>query len=324
MNTLLLSQDNPQAIDQATALLAQGEVVAIPTETVYGLAADATNLTAVKKIYQVKQRPEGHPLIMHFSTYEQIQPWIQDEPEALQRLAQALWPGPLSVLVKRSDKVLSEITGGSDKVCIRIPNHALTRQVIQQLGKPIVAPSANLFGRVSPTHAAHVMADLQGKIAAVLDGGECDVGLESTIIDLTTQPPTLLRPGGYSVAEIEQVLGCKLALQDQGNTKVSGNLLNHYQPNTKLIALSLAQIHDMQAQQKFASNSTLIHHSPIAGLNIKTVQMAHEPKAYGKALYAVLRELDQQGLSTIYIETPPTSLDWLAPLDRVGKAVYKD
>lgn len=327
MKTALISTKQTDCIARAAQLLAQGEVVAIPTETVYGLAADASQADAVSKIYQVKQRPVGHPLIMHFADLASMRPWVKQIPAAVELLAKHCWPGPLSVLLYRSELVSDQITGGSDKVCVRIPNHASTRQIISALGQPIVAPSANMFGAVSPTSAAHVMHDLQGKIAAVVDGGECQVGLESTILDMTQQPPVLLRPGGYSLPELEQVLGAAIQTEHDGSSKVSGNLLNHYQPHTRLRAMKADQV---ASSADFPQGTIwMLREAALAQPLAKQhgwqiYRMPSDAKRYGQMLYAVLRLLDQANSPLIIIELPPNSPQWMAIQDRISKATHKD
>ena len=323
MNTLLLKEINTNTVSIATSLLAKGQLVAIPTETVYGLAADASNKKAITEIFKVKNRPTNHPLIIHFSDVNDIFEYVINVPDYFLDLANKFWPGPLTVLLHKSERVISEITGGSNKVCVRIPNHPLTLSIIRELGSPIVAPSANDFGRISPTSAEHVMADMNGKIAAVVDGGNCDVGIESTILDLTTEEPTLLRPGGYDLSELEAKLGRKIFINGSTKTKVSGNLLNHYQPRTPLIQLTYSEIIQFCEEEKFISNSILMHYSPLKDLSIKSYLMPKNPKSYGQDLYGVLRTLDKSNYDYIYIETPPSEISWMAIQDRVFKATYK-
>jgi len=191
------------------------------------------------------------------------------------------------------------------------------------LGAPIVAPSANSFGGISPTRAEHVLADMNGKIAAIVDGGQCEVGLESTILDLTNDVPVLLRPGGYSVNELEEKLGFEISLKNAIGTKISGNLVNHYQPKTKLVKISYDQILDHHKDSAFVNDAILIHYSNFENLGIRMHLMPNDPVGYGKHLYAVLRDLDQLAFSAIYIETPPKNSAWLAIEDRILKASHK-
>jgi L-threonylcarbamoyladenylate synthase len=323
MNTLILDESSPSTVSDAASLLRSGLLVALPTETVYGLAADASNIDAIRMIFHVKNRPVGHPLIMHFADIEDISNWVTHIPDAFLKLAHHFWPGPLSVLLNKRDDVFDEITGGSKKVCVRIPNHPLTLSIIRALGNPIVAPSANAFGGVSPTCLDHVKSEMYGKIAAIVDGGVCDVGLESTILDLTEDPPILLRPGGYSINILQERLGLEILLTKSAEIKVSGNLLNHYQPKTKLLKMSAKALSEYHSKDGFAENTMLIHHSNLDHLVAKKYLMPCNPILYGKKLYAVLRELDGVGFDTIYIEDPPEGVEWMAVEDRLLKASHK-
>lgn len=323
MNTLLLKNSDSHCVKIASSFLNQGDLVALPTETVYGLAADATNREAVRKIFDVKKRPLGHPLIMHFSDISELKPWVKEIPDQVFLLAKHCWPGPLSLLLNKSNLVMNDITGGSSKVCVRIPNHPTTREIIHHLGRPIVAPSANLFGGVSPTCAEHVLHDLNGRIAMIVDGGECGIGLESTILDMTTPQPLLLRPGGYSLPDLEMILGSKILLQPEHQTKVSGNLLNHYQPNTKLLSVSRERMMELCQNSNFSARSTFMVLGDIKDYRFNKYKMPTDAKSYGQILYAVLRMLDKAGLDEIFIETPPNNADWMAVNDRISKATHK-
>jgi len=230
MKTLLLKATDSDCINQAVTLLKDGKLVGLPTETVYGLAADATHTSAIQEIFKVKKRPPNHPLILHLPDLSDLSQWAINIPDITYALAKQFMPGSLSVLLHKNPSVSNAITGGSNKICIRIPHHETTLKIIERLGSPIVAPSANIFGRISPTSAEHVMQDLFGEIDAVVDGGECRVGIESTIVDLTTPIPTLLRPGGVNLFALEKALHSKIFIPDSVNTSISGNLVNHYQP----------------------------------------------------------------------------------------------
>ena len=198
MNTLLLHPEDAGAIEQAGAMLASGQVVGIPTETVYGLGANALDGNAVRQIFAAKGRPMDNPLIVHIADFDQIYPLVSDVPEAARRLADAYWPGPMTIILPKSDRIPVEVSAGLDTVGIRLPSHPVARAVIRAAGVPIAAPSANTSGRPSTTTAAHVMEDMAGKIAAVVDGGACAVGVESTVISLAGDKPRLLRPGSNS------------------------------------------------------------------------------------------------------------------------------
>lgn len=203
METKLLQ---PDQIDEAVSLLKTGEIVALPTETVYGLAADAKNESAIKKIFIAKNRPKNHPLIVHIDSFDRIQEWTDDIPDYAYKLSEHFWPGPLTMLLNKKHNIANIITGESTKIALRIPNNHLMLQIIKSVGGALVAPSANTHKKLSPTRAEHVMQDLAGKISAVLDGGPCNIGIESTIIDLTNKTPKILRPGSITKDLIENTL----------------------------------------------------------------------------------------------------------------------
>ena len=207
METLLLQAKEEEDIRRAGQLLRQGGVVAIPTETVYGLAADATNPQAVQKIFEAKGRPQDNPLIVHIASLEELPALVRQVPDAAKKLAETFWPGPLTMIFYKSEKIPAETSAGLDTVGIRMPQHLAARQVIQAAGVPLAAPSANRSGRPSPTTAEHVMNDMKGRIDAVLDGGPCQVGVESTVVDMTGDVPRVLRPGAVTREQILRVLG---------------------------------------------------------------------------------------------------------------------
>ena len=321
MQTLFLGENQTGRIDQASQLLADGELVAIPTETVYGLAGDATNRSAINKIFEVKGRPKNHPLILHLASIDQLNEWAIDIPSSVDTLAKHFWPGPMSLLLKKHPNVLNEITGGSNKICIRIPDHPVTLSLLRKLNKGIVAPSANLFGRVSPTSAKHVLDDLNGKISAILDGGKCEVGLESTIIDLTETKPKILRPGGLSLLEIEKILDQNIQIHFDSSEKVSGNLINHYQPRASVYPIKTSQIENI-IEETLKTKSALLLLSDINKDNIYS--MPKNPYQYGQVFYSTLRLMDDKKFEKIFIELPPEKSEWYAIHDRIKKASFKN
>jgi L-threonylcarbamoyladenylate synthase len=228
----------------------------------------------------------------------------------------------MSLLLKKHPDVLSEITGGSDKICIRIPNHPVTLSLLTILNKGIVAPSANLFGRVSPTSAQHVLDDLDGKISAILDGGQCEVGLESTIIDLTEIKPKILRPGGLPIAHIEEVLDQKILPHSNSDEKISGNLLNHYQPRASVHPYEKSEIEHLINDMPI-NKSVLLLLSDINKNNIHIHQMPKDAYQYGQVFYSTLRLMDDKKYEKIYIELPPEKSEWYAIHDRIKKASFK-
>jgi L-threonylcarbamoyladenylate synthase len=321
MKTILL-KSNDIDIAKASQLLSDGELVAIPTETVYGLAADASNISAINKIFEVKKRPQTHPLILHLASVDQLSDWAIDIPRDVNILAKHFWPGPMSLLLKKHPHVLNEITGGSNKICIRIPNHPVTFSLLKVFNNGVVAPSANLFGRVSPTSAKHVLDDLDGKISGILDGGQCEVGLESTIIDLTEIKPKILRPGGLPIADIEKVLNQEIQPHSNSKEKISGNLLNHYQPRASVHPYKKSEIEQLNFDLS-NNKSVLLLLSDIKKNNIYIHQMPNDAYKYGQVFYSTLRLMDDKKFEKIYIELPPERSEWYAINDRIKKASFK-
>jgi len=315
-------------LETARALRA-GEIVAFPTETVYGLGADARNAAAVDLIYQIKGRPPTHPLIVHLSTPSKALAWAQWNSQA-QRLADAFWPGPLTLILPRLDQAPSYACGGQDSIGLRCPSHPVALALLEAFealgGNGVAAPSANRFGRVSPTSAEHVRADLRDSVQWVLDGGPAAIGIESTIVDLSRAQPALLRPGRIQAAAIEVVLGASLAAPDASAPRVSGSLPSHYAPNTpvELIAAEsflfrLGVIGD--TGEPFVVWALRERPPALAArLNLIWFRAPDLPADFEQALYARLREFDQVGAERIVIERPPNQPAWSAVLDRLQRA----
>src|SRR5574341_279088 len=217
-------------IEQAVAVLRAGGLVAFPTETVYGLGADASNAAAVRKIFEAKRRPAAHPLIVHLADAVQLANWAREVPEHARRLARKFWPGPLTLILKRAPRVSDVVTGGQETVAVRVPLHPVSQQLLARFGSGVAAPSANRHGRVSATTAEHVRREFGAEVNCVLDGGEARIGIESAIVDLSGVRPVLLRPGWVTAAEIESVLGTRLASPDTGAPRAPGTLPVHYAP----------------------------------------------------------------------------------------------
>lgn len=340
----------PDAIAQAARLLEEGKLVAIPTETVYGLAADADNPAAVAAIFKAKGRPSNHPLIVHVARDADLSHWAIDIPPVAQQLIAAFWPGPLTLILKRAPGVDDVITGGQDSIGVRCPSHPVAQALLKlfrggQGG--IAAPSANRFGRVSPTTAQHVIDELGepgvGPVSAVLDGGPCEVGIESTIIDLTrldTHGPVLLRPGQISVHQLEKVLGRPLATTDHAAPRVSGSLDAHYAPRTPLalierevLAETMAALRAKQRQvvslaidkevvQTKALQTEGLQSESLDSEGVFTTHIPSDPQAYAQALYAQLRSLDQVGADLILVEQPPKTTAWQGINDRLQRAAF--
>lgn len=315
-------------IQRAVQLLRQGELVALPTETVYGLGADALNPDAVAKIFAAKGRPSDHPLIVHLADASQIMTWAREVPKDAIALARAFWPGPLTLILKRDESVPDLVTGGQDTVGLRVPNHPVALELLRAFGSGVAAPSANRFGRISPTTAAHVRQELGERVALILDGGACAVGLESTIVDLSRGVPVILRPGAIGADDIARVLGRRPRLRgeveagnaaEEGATpRVSGALAAHYAPRTPLELVAT----DALAAQARPGDAVLARCAAPASLaeGVAWAQAPADPAGYGHDLYAQLRRLDESGAARILVEAPPASPDWAAVADRLGRA----
>lgn len=293
----------------AVAHLRRGLPLAIPTETVYGLAADATNPEAIARVFATKGRPADHPLIMHLGDASWAEEWAHLPPE-FGRLASRFWPGPLTMVVPRKPSVHPSITGGQDTVALRVPAHPLALELLRRFGRPLVAPSANRFGHTSPTTAAHVRREFPE--VPVLDGGPCGVGVESTIVDLSARPPRVLRPGQIGRAELEEVLGVALGEGTTGAPRVPGALDRHYAPTTPTRLAGEESPAGRWGWLGFAAQ-------PAAAAQ---VLLPAEAEGYARQLYAALRELDEQRLDVILVEHPPTDPRWEAVWDRLRRAAH--
>lgn len=319
-------------ITAAARILCAGGTVAFPTETVYGLGADVTNLDAIQKIYKIKQRPIDHPLIVHISDISHLAYWAQAIPASAWKLAQQFWPGPLTVILRRSRHIPDNVTGGQDTVGLRIPAHPVALALLKALGpgKALAAPSANRFGRISPTTAAHVREELGCDVDMILEGGACDVGLESTIISFCEQTPQILRPGAIALSELENALNSPIifAHNIKHTIRTSGSLPAHYAPTTPLRMYATAQIwQNALALAAQGLKTVVITWSDISKSQpstqfIQYYAMPADPINYGKLLYAKLRQLDQAAFDYMIIEKPPGDPAWLAITDRLQRASY--
>lgn len=319
-------------IARAVEVLASGGLVALPTETVYGLGADAGNPVAVRRIFAAKRRPVDHPLIVHIASATQLDHWCAEVPEAAKVLAAAFWPGPLTLILKRAAHVPDEVTGGQDTIGVRVPAHPLALELLRAFRGGVAAPSANRFGHVSPTTAEHVRAELGAEVDMVLDGGPCTVGIESTIVDLTTAQPRILRPGGISRAQVEHALGAALmnrgAVAASPAPRVSGALASHYAPETPVRWVERSS-GDAAALLVAAAGvaalgviSTATNDVFVAQHGVQAVWRALPavPEDYARALYACLRELDERNLDLILLDVPPDTPEWEAVRDRLRRA----
>jgi L-threonylcarbamoyladenylate synthase len=302
---------------RAARILRAGGLVAFPTETVYGLGADASNAAAVARLYTAKRRPATHPVIVHFDSAERAFTWARDVPEDAKKLATRFWPGPLTLILKRSPKAKDFVTGGQDSVGLRVPSHPVAQALLQEFGGGVAAPSANVFGRVSATTAAHVREDLAAAADLVLDAGESEIGIESTIVDLSGDAPVLLRPGRILAYEIEEALGKKLSLQNAASPRHSGGHARHYAPKTPA---QLVATHDLdKVIANLKSVAVLAFSRPDERVDF-WIRMPREPKAYARRLYAALRELDGTGCERILVEAPPDKAEWAGVHDRLKRA----
>jgi L-threonylcarbamoyladenylate synthase len=309
------------SLEAAVAALRRGEVVGLPTETVYGLAGDAGQPAALARIYGLKGRPAEHPVIVHVGAPDWLERWARSVPSEARLLAQRFWPGPLTLILRRRPEVLDAVTGGQDTVGLRMPNHPVALQVLLAFGGGLAAPSANRFGHVSPTSAEHVRSEFGAALPIVLDGGPCAVGIESTIVDLSGAEPRILRPGAIGVAELSEALGRPVATGSHGHSpRVSGALKSHYAPRAK------AELHErgallLRAQERLAAGERLL----VLGLGtlpagLQGEALPADPRAYARRLYACLRQLDRQQPDRILIERPPATEAWAALLDRLIRA----
>lgn len=310
-------------IARAADLLKAGEIVAFPTETVYGLGADASNPGAVAKIYALKGRPSTHPVIVHLASAEQLPAWVLDVPARAAKLAARYWPGPLTMIFRRSAGVPDAVTGGQDTVAIRVPAHPVAQALLRAFGGGIAAPSANRFGHVSATTAAHVRSEFGDAVPCVLDGGDCDVGIESTIVDVRAEHPVLLRPGGISRAALSGALDEEILLPGDAAPRAPGMLKAHYAPGTPLMLVepdvALELVHSLARQGKQLAVLSFSPLQPlVSGLTWRAA--AATPEAYAHALYSNLRDLDATHADMIIVERPPERAEWSAVLDRLTRA----
>ena len=326
---MLLNEQAPDAIDQAVQALAAGQLVGLPTETVYGLAADANNAAAVAQIFSRKGRPSSHPLIVHVAGAADVPRFAQAVPVFAQQLIEAFWPGPLTVILPRLAGVAGAAAGGHDSIGLRCPAHPVAHALLVACSQAgiggLAAPSANRFGQVSPTTAAHVSEAL-GDDLLVLDGGACAVGIESTIVDCTRSAPVLLRPGGIGRAQIAQVTGLAVLDREALSTpdpKAPGTLLAHYAPKAKLRLMDAkalqAALDVLGPEAKhIAIWSRQKLHTQAKGVLLRTMP-AHAAQA-AHALFATLRDFDAQGAKLIWVEAPPADATWEGVGDRLQRA----
>lgn len=311
-------------IAAAVAVLRRGGTVAFPTETVYGLGADAANPEAVRKIFAIKRRPADHPLIVHIPDAAQLDRWARDIPAAADVLAARFWPGPLTLILKRHARVSDVVTGGQDSIGLRVPNHPLALDLLRAFGGGIAAPSANRFGHVSPTRAAHVRAEFGEEVDSILDGGACPVGIESTIVSLLGPQPAVLRPGVITAADIAAALD-KSVIEGGGvfAPPLPGSLAAHYAPRLPMRLLPPAQLW-AEAERRAAGGRRVavmaIEPAPGANNALIMLPMPADAAAYARDLYNRLREAETSGATVLLVAEPPAGAAWAAVRDRLTRA----
>ena len=317
----------PDEIAQAVALLRAGELVAFPTETVYGLGADAENPAALSRIFAAKGRPADHPLIVHLPGIEHLNRWALDIPNIAFTLANAFWPGPLTLILKRSSIVPDGVTGGQTTVGLRVPDHPVALALLDAFGGGIAAPSANRYGRISPTTALHVREELGDRVSMVLDGGACEVGIESTILDLSRGSPVLLRPGAVGADQIAVACGqapvLPAAAECMPAPRVSGSHGAHYAPTTPLRIVAPERLRDyLSAHHRAGHRCAVLAHTQPAPAESPHLwrTMPFDPAGYAHILYAAMREFDAAAADLIVVEAPPAGEGWQAIADRLQRA----
>ena len=310
-------------IESAVQALRDGELVAFPTETVYGLGANAQNPAAVRKIFEIKGRPPNHPVIVHLDSPRYLHRWVREVPELANRLAESFWPGPLTMVLPRAAQVHEVITGGQDTIAIRVPAHPMAQQLLTAFGGGIAAPSANRYGRLSPTRAEHVREEFGETVRVILDGGECPIGLESTIVSFEGERVRLLRPGSVTAAQLREIVG-DLAMGPGGESpRVPGGSPTHYAPTTPLTIVPSGEI-DAQADAASAGGrrvAVLAQRLPLrAHKTVTWINAGRRAEVYARELYNNLRTLDRAGCQRILVQSVPDGEAWVAVRDRLLRA----
>jgi len=310
-------------IETAVQALRNGELVAFPTETVYGLGANAQNPAAVRRIFEAKGRPASHPVIVHLDSPRYLHRWVREVPEGAIKLAEAFWPGPLTMVMPRAAHVHDVVTGGQDTIAIRVPAHPMAQQLLTAFGGGIAAPSANRYGRLSPTRAEHVREELGDSVRLVLDGGECQLGLESTIVAFEGATVRLLRPGSVTAGQIRGVVGELAIGAAQESPRVPGTAPAHYAPATPMTIVPAGEI-DAQADAASGGGkriAVLAQRLPLRSHKYVTwINAGRRPESYGRDLYSNLRTLDRAGCQRILVQEVPEGERWDAIRDRLRRA----
>ncbi len=315
------------AIERAAEILRQGGIVALPTETVYGLAADASNADAVRRLFAAKGRPADHPVIVHVSGEEALAEWATGVPDIARVLARTFWPGPLTLVLKRGSSVSDVVTGGQNTVGLRAPAHPWARAVLHAFGGALAAPSANSFGRVSPTTAQHVIDDLgvkpRGKVDMILNGGACPVGIESTIVDVSSNGATLLRLGSITREQLQHAIGGRVTDAEADAPRAPGRLERHYSPHTPLSVMQSSELAEQLAKPGGERLAVLAPLSLLEGCLADValaIAAASDPADYARLLYSSLHRLDASGADRMLVAAPPDGPRWEAVRDRLRRA----
>ncbi|RPI16045.1 MAG: threonylcarbamoyl-AMP synthase [Lysobacterales bacterium] len=320
MVTARLPQDE---IDRAVVALREGELVAFPTETVYGLGADAQNPDAVRKVFELKGRPATHPLIVHIDHPRQLERWALSVPPAAHALAERFWPGPLTLVLRRAPAVDLAITGGQETVAVRVPSHPVAQQLLRAFGAGIAAPSANRYGRVSPTRTEHVQEEFGAAVPVVLDGGDCKIGLESTIVSCVDAVPRVLRPGAITLSQLRAVVPEIVDVQGASVPRVPGSDAKHYAPRTPLSIVNSRTLEEVvrQLTADHGKVAVLAMRPPRAANKFMTwINAGRRAEIYARELYVNLRTLDKSGAREILVEEVPAGEAWDAVRDRLRRA----
>ena len=330
--------ENTHIIARAAAMLQRGELVAFPTETVYGLGANGLDPDAVARIYAAKGRPAWNPVIVHVADVSGARALVSQWPQRAQQLADAFWPGPLTMVLPKNESVPPIATAGTDTVAVRVPRHPVALALIRAAGVPLAAPSANRFTHISPTTAHHVAASLGDRVSLILDGGPCEVGIESTVVDLSGEHPTILRPGSISAAALSDVLHCAVNLRishrplassdDETPARSPGTADRHYAPNADVWLVDAHNVNEIASAliERRANNADARVTALVLGLSVplsdddRDIRMPSSPAMYARALYAALHDADAAGTTLIVIERPPLLDAWQAVHDRLSRA----
>lgn len=320
---MAITRISQQEVQDAVEALRAGELVAFPTETVYGLGANANDPAAVRRIFALKGRPTSHPVIVHLDDPKYLQRWVMELPPAAKKLADAFWPGPLTLVLRRAPAVNDVVTGGQDTIAVRIPSHPVAQQLLNAFGGGIAAPSANRFGHVSPTRAEHVREEFGDEIKYVLDGGDCKVGLESTIVSCVGDIPRLLRPGSIALSQLRVQVPNLATGPAAAVPRVPGALARHYSPSTPLNLVPSRRLE--QVMNEFTGDrekvAVLAQRPPGTANPFMTwINAGTRADVYGRNLYAHLRTLDKAAAKVILVEEVPSGEKWDAVRDRLRRA----